>query len=87
MSTESYGPIGYLIGNWESIGCTGENRAPDPNRQVENTKFRQIMTFEEIGDVDNHEQKLFGLRYHTKAWEEGNDKDPFHEEVGYFLWS
>lgn len=42
--------------------------------------------FEPIGDVENHEQLLYVLRYHTKAWEEGNDQNPFHEEVGYFIW-
>ena len=29
------------------------------------------------------------MRYHTKAWEEGehaSDDKPFHEEVGYFIW-
>ena len=43
------------------------------------------MTFEEINEVDNHEQILNGLRYRTMAWEEGAD-EPFHEEVGYWLW-
>ncbi|MGB0454723.1 MAG: heme-binding beta-barrel domain-containing protein [Bacteriovoracaceae bacterium] len=87
MKDESkYGPLRYLIGNWSSKGFDGENRAPDPSRQVENTKFRQEMIFEPIGDVKNHEQLLYALRYNTKAWEEGNDDEPFHEEVGYFIW-
>ena len=81
-----YGPLRFLIGKWESQGFKGENRAPDPDRRVENTKFRQEMIFEPIGDVENHEQLLYALRYHTKAWEEGDDADPFHEEVGYFIW-
>lgn len=82
----NYGPLRFLIGNWASHGHLGENRAPDPDRKVENTKFRQEMHFEPIGDVENHEQLLYALRYHTKAWEEGDDEDPFHEEVGYFIW-
>lgn len=81
-----YGPLRFLIGTWESEGFKGDNRAPDPDRKVENTKFRQQMIFEPIGDVENHEQLLFALRYHTKAWEEGDDEEPFHEEVGYFIW-
>lgn len=44
------------------------------------------MIFEPIGDVENHEQLLYALRYHTKAWEQGDDGGPFHEEVGYFIW-
>lgn len=86
MDDINYGPLRFLIGTWESEGFQGENRAPDPDRKVENTKFRQLMKFEPIGDVENHEQLLFALRYSTKAWEEGNDDEPFHEEVGYFIW-
>ncbi len=86
MSYENYGPLSFLIGRWESQGWVGENTAPDPDRNIEKTKFRQEMTFDPIGDVDNHEQKLFALRYSTVAWEEGNDENSFHEEVGYFIW-
>ena len=86
MASKEYGPLEFYIGKWESDGHTGENRAPDSRRGVENTKFRQEMTFVPAGDVDNHEQTLFVLRYNTKAWEEGLDDEPFHEEVGYFTW-
>ena len=86
MSDINYGPLRFYIGKWQSAGFDGENRAPDPDRKVENTKFRQEMIFEPIGDVENHEQLLYVLRYHTKAWEEGDDEEPFHEEVGYFIW-
>ncbi|MBT4763202.1 MAG: FABP family protein [Bdellovibrionaceae bacterium] len=86
MSNEEYGPLAFLIGCWDNGSeCSGENRAPDPDRNVENTKFKQEMTFEPIGDVANHEQVLFALRYKTMAWEEGST-DPFHEEVGYWIW-
>lgn len=87
MDRNNYGPLAILIGRWSSgTGWTGENRAPDPDRVVENTKFRQETLFEPIGDAENHEQILYGLRYSTKAWEEGDDEKPFHEEVGYWLW-
>lgn len=86
MSDVNYGPLRFYIGKWQSVGFDGENRAPDPDRKVENTKFRQEMIFEPIGDVENHEQLLYVLRYHTKAWEQGDDAEPFHEEVGYFIW-
>ena len=40
MNHEDYGPLAFLIGNWKSgEGWSGENRAPDPDRKVENTKF------------------------------------------------
>jgi len=89
MENIEYGPLRFFIGTWQSQGLTGENQAPDLDRNTENTKFKQTMMFEPIGDVNNHEQKLYVLRYHTKAWEEGKDgpeDDPFHEEVGYFIW-
>lgn len=89
MEDINYGPLRFYIGTWQSQGLLGENQAPDINRKTENTKFRQTMIFEPIGDVNNHEQKLYVLRYHTKAWEEGKDGPDdahFHEEVGYFIW-
>ena len=89
MDDMNYGPLRFFIGNWESEGLVGENQAPNPDRKTENTKFRQFMSFEPIGDVNNHEQCLYALRYHSKAWEEGKDSPddkPFHEESGYFLW-
>jgi hypothetical protein len=43
------------------------------------------MTFAPTGLVENHEQKLYGLRYATTAWRLG-EPDPFHEELGYWLW-
>ncbi|MCT4640696.1 MAG: heme-binding beta-barrel domain-containing protein [Bacteriovoracaceae bacterium] len=86
MEPINYGPLRFLIGSWHSEGFQGKNRAPDTSRNVENTKFRQEMDFEPIGDVNNHEQKLFVLRYNTKAWEQGDDENPFHEETGYFIW-
>lgn len=89
MDYKNYGPLRFFIGNWDSQELSGENQAPNPDRMVENTKFRQIMSFEPIGDVNNHEQCLYALRYHSKAWEEGQDMNvdkPFHEESGYFIW-
>ncbi len=89
MSDINYGPLRFFIGTWDSVGLSGENHAPDPDRKEEVTRFRQRMFFEPIGDVNNHEQKLYVLRYHTKAWEEGRHSpqdNPFHEEVGYFIW-
>jgi hypothetical protein len=82
-----YGPLAFLAGDWTSgEDWKGENVAPAPDRSTENTRFRQEMKFVPIEDVNNHEQQLYGLRYSTFAWEEGDDEDPFHEEVGYLLW-
>ncbi len=38
-----------------------------------------------LGPVENGPQVLYGLRYATIAWPI-NEDEPFHEEVGYWLW-
>ncbi len=86
MENQDFGPLAFYIGKWESASWSGENQAPDPDRKIENTKFRQVMSFEPTAEMENHEQVLKVLRYATMAWEEGDDEDPFHEEVGYFIW-
>jgi len=88
MSTNNeLGPLAPLLGIWE--GGHGTDLAPsdkpETDRQLATSKYRERMVFEETGRVDNHEQKLFGLRYNTTAWRLGSD-DPFHEEVGYWMW-
>jgi hypothetical protein len=87
MFDPTLGPLGPLLGVWE--GDKGTDLAPsdkaETNRQPVTSKYRERMVFEPTGRVDNHEQVLYGLRYATKAWRLG-DPDPFHEEVGYWLW-
>ena len=38
-----------------------------------------------FGPVDNGKQCLFGLDYRMAAWR-ADEEDPFHTEVGYWLW-
>ena len=38
-----------------------------------------------FGPVVNGRQSLFGLDYKTAMWR-GNEENPFHTEVGYWLW-
>lgn len=80
---ENLGPLRVLAGTWE--GDKGNDRAPAPDRGMEVNPFRECMSFTPIGYVDNHEQEMWGLRYATMAWEQGHE-EPFHEEVGYWLW-
>lgn len=77
------GPIGRLAGVWE--GITGEDTAPSDDRKTEKNKYREKMVLEPTGLTQNHEQNLYGLRYHTQAWRL-SESDPFHDEVGYWLW-
>ena len=77
------GPLAPLAGVWE--GGQGTDTAPDDDRGTEINRYRERLVLEPIGAVENHEQKLQGLRYATTAWRLGED-DPFHEELGYWLW-
>lgn len=77
------GPLKFLAGTWE--GEKGNDVAPSDDRGTEVNKFREVMTFEPFGPTDNHEQRLYGLRYGTTAWRLGEDI-PFHEDRGYWLW-
>ncbi|MBM4245331.1 MAG: DUF1794 domain-containing protein [Deltaproteobacteria bacterium] len=88
MSTQEsnpLGPLAPLVGTWE--GGAGTDVAPaEPNRKETATShYRERMTFEPIGLVDNHEQRLCGLRYLTVAWRTGQ-ADAFHQDTGYWLW-
>lgn len=83
MDVTRLGPLAPLVGVWE--GEKGEDTAPSDDRQTEYNKFRERMTFEPIGQVRNHEQTLYGLRYATMVWRLG-ETEPMHEEVGYWLW-
>jgi hypothetical protein len=77
------GPLAGLVGAWE--GDKGKDISPSAKRATMETPYRERMEFAETGQVDNHEQVLYGLRYRTTAWRLAED-DPFHEELGYWLW-
>jgi len=78
-----YGPLAGLAGVWE--GDKGRDDAPADDRGAEVNLFRERIVFEPMSPVDNHEQRLYGLRYATTAWRIG-ESDAFHEERGYWLW-
>lgn len=80
---KNLGPLAPLAGIWE--GEKGDDTAPSDDRGTETNKFRERISFEPMGPVNNHEQTLYGLRYSTIAWRSG-ENDPFHEESGYWLW-
>ncbi len=80
---DDLGPLRRLVGVWE--GDSGEDTAPSDDRGTELNKFRERIIAEPTGSVQNHEQDLYGLRYHTQAWRIG-EAEPFHDEVGYWIW-
>ena len=83
MSDNLWGPLGGLIGVWK--GDKGKDVAPSDDRGVEKNSFHEVIRFEGIGPVNNHEQMMYGLRYSTTATRIG-EAAPFHEELGYWLW-
>ncbi len=83
MSNE-WGPLAALAGEWEGDG--GLDRAFSHVRgQVLDTPYRERVTMKPFGPVQNGAQTLYGLDYRTAMWR-GSEENPFHTEVGYWLW-
>lgn len=83
MDLKKFGPLARLIGVWE--GDQGVDIAPAHDRGIKTNHFRERMEFSPMDDVHNHEQCLAALSYKTTIWPK-NAPNPFHEEVGYWLW-
>ena len=49
------------------------------------TPYLEKVTFKPFGPVDNGSQSLYGLDYKSAMWR-GDEENPFHTEVGYWLW-
>lgn len=78
------GPLAPLIGTWE--GDAGIDVAFQHARgEIGETSYRERTTFNAFGPVDNGTQSLYGLDYRMAAWR-GDEEDPFHTEIGYWLW-
>jgi len=80
---KNFGHLKTLEGIWE--GVTGDDTAPGDDRGTAKNKYREKTVFESTGVTKNHEQSLYGLRYHTQAFRIGA-ADPFHDEAGYWYW-
>ena len=78
------GPLAALVGTWE--GDKGLDVAfHNDDGAIGDTPYRERVTMNPFGPVDNGAQSLFGLDYRMAAWR-GDEEDPFHTEVGYWLW-
>ena len=81
---ELWGPLAGLIGEWE--GSEGLDVAfHNAKGALGETKYRERVTLDPFGPVDNGSQRLYGLDYRMSAWRE-NEDSPFHTEIGYWLW-
>ena len=73
-----------LVGEWEGEGGldTAYNHATE---KVIDTPYLEKLSFKPFGPVDNGRQHLYGLDYKSAMWR-GDEDNPFHTEVGYWLW-
>ena len=84
MANEEWGPLAGLIGEWEGTG--GLDRSfHHAEHEVGDTTYLEKVTFKPFGPVVNGAQTLYGLDYKTAMWR-GDETDPFHTEIGYWLW-
>lgn len=82
--TAEWGPLAALIGEWEGEG--GLDRAFSHSKdEVLDTPYLEKLAMKPFGPVDNGSQSLYGLDYRTAMWR-GDEENPFHTEVGYWLW-
>ena len=78
------GPLAALAGTWE--GDRGLDVSfHNADGVIGDTPYRERVVFNPFGPVDNGAQSLYGLDYRMAAWR-GAEVDPFHTEVGYWLW-
>jgi hypothetical protein len=83
-ANSEWGPLAGLIGEWE--GDQGLDVSfHNVEGEVGDTKFREKVSMKAFGPVDNGTQHLYGLDYRMAAWR-GVEENPFHTEVGYWLW-
>jgi len=81
---DEWGPLGALAGEWEGEG--GLDRAySHAKHEVLDTPYLEKLTLKPFGPVDNGSQSLYGLDYKSAMWR-GDEENPFHTEVGYWLW-
>ena len=82
--TAAWGPLAALIGDWEGEGGLDAAFSHARN-EVLDTPYREKVSMKPFGPVDNGDQHLYGLDYRSAMWR-GSEENPFHTEVGYWLW-
>ncbi len=82
--TDEWGPLGPLAGEWEGEGGLDTAFSHKEGRVLD-TPYLEKCTLKPFGPVDNGSQHLYGLDYRSAMWR-GDEDNPFHTEVGYWLW-
>ena len=80
-----WGPLAGLIGEWESDRGGLDAAFSHSRGEVLQTPYLEKLTMKPFGPVDNGNQHLYGLDYKSAMWR-GDEENPFHTEVGYWLW-
>lgn len=82
--SDEWGPLAALAGDWEGEGGL-DSAFSHSQEKVVATPYLEKLTLKPFGPVDNGAQALYGLDYKTAMWR-GDEENPFHTEVGYWLW-
>ena len=83
MSNE-WGPLWALAGEWQGEGGL-DTSFHHADGEVGDTVYLEKVTMKPFGPVDNGRQHLYGLDYKSAMWR-GDEENPFHTELGYWLW-
>jgi hypothetical protein len=83
--TSEWGPLAGLIGEWESEAGGLDTAYSHSRHEVLGSPYREKCSMKPFGPVDNGAQSLYGLDYRSAMWR-GDEENPFHTEVGYWLW-
>ncbi len=83
--TSEWGPLAGLIGEWESETGGLDTAFSHSRKEVLGSPYREKCSMKPFGPVDNGAQSLYGLDYRSAMWR-GDEENPFHTEVGYWLW-
>ena len=81
---DEWGPLGALAGEWEGEGGL-DTAFSHAEGKVLGSPYLEKCTMKPFGPVDNGSQHLYGLDYRSAMWR-GDEENPFHTEVGYWLW-
>jgi len=79
-----WGPLAGLAGEWEGGGGL-DSAYSHTEHLVLGTPYIEKCSMKPFGPVDNGRQRLYGLDYRSAMWR-GDEGNPFHTEVGYWLW-
>jgi hypothetical protein len=81
---DEWGPLRGLAGEWQGEGGL-DTAFSHAAHEVRKTPYLEKCSMKPFGPVDNGSQHLYGLDYRTAMWR-GDEENPFHTEVGYWLW-